>query len=44
MPAEIADTLPQFLKFMAGNPIGATVIIAVILNLIFVVGLKSPGK
>jgi len=44
MPSEIADTFPQFLKFMAGNPIGATVIIAIILNLIFVVGLKSPGK
>jgi len=44
MPGAVTQTLPQILQFFVGNPIGSTVIIAIILNLIFVVGLKSPGK
>jgi NCS2 family nucleobase:cation symporter-2 len=44
MPQGVTQTLPQILQFFVGNPIGSTVIIAIVLNLIFVVGLKSPGK
>jgi xanthine/uracil permease len=44
MPPAVTQTLPQILQFFVGNPIGSTVIIAIVLNLIFVVGLKSPGK
>jgi len=44
MPAAVTQTLPQILQFFVGNPIGSTVIVAIVLNLIFVVGLKSPGK
>jgi xanthine permease len=44
MPAAVTQTLPQVLQFFIGNPIGSTVIVAIVLNLIFVVGLKSPGK
>ncbi|MBN1837016.1 MAG: hypothetical protein JW820_14265, partial [Spirochaetales bacterium] len=44
MPQAVTQTLPQILQFFVGNPIGSTVILAIVLNLIFVVGLKSPGK
>ena len=44
MPAEVTAGLPLIWQFFIGNPIGSTVIVAIILNLIFVVGLKSPGK
>jgi len=44
MPAAVTQTLPQILRFFIGNPIGSTVIVAIVLNLVFVVGLKSPGK
>ena len=44
MPAGVTQTLPQILQFFIGNPIGSTVIVAIVLNLIFAVGLKSPGK
>ena len=44
MPQAITSTLPQFFSFFVQNPIGSTVIVAIILNLVFVVGLKSPGK
>ena len=44
MPAAVTQTLPQILQFFVGNPIGSTVIVAILLSLIFVVGLKSPGK
>jgi len=44
MPAEVSANLPLIWQFFIGNPIGSTVIIAIVLNLIFVVGLKSPGK
>jgi len=44
MPQAITNTLPQFFSFLVQNPIGSTVIVAIILNLVFVVGLKSPGK
>ena len=43
-PAQVTQTLPQVMQFFIGNPIGSTVIVAIVLNLIFVVGLKSPGK
>lgn len=44
MPAAVSADLPLLFKFFIGNPIGSTVIVAIVLNLIFVVGLKSPGK
>jgi len=44
VPAEVAQQFPLFFSFFLGNPIGTTVVLAVILNLIFVHLLKSPGK
>ncbi len=44
MPAAVSQNLPLIAQFFLGNPIGSTVIIAIALNLIFVVGLKNPGK
>jgi xanthine/uracil permease len=44
VPQEVAQSFPLFYSFFIGNPIGSTVVIAVILNLIFVHWLKSPGK
>ncbi|MBN2323548.1 MAG: purine/pyrimidine permease [Spirochaetes bacterium] len=44
MPPSVTQTLPLILQFFIGNPIGSTVLMAIVLNLIFVVGLKSPGK
>ncbi len=44
IPQDVTQTLPLLLQFFIGNPIGSTVMMAIVLNLIFVVGLKSPGK
>jgi xanthine/uracil permease len=44
LPQAVSAGLPQILQFFIGNPIGSTVIIAIVLNLVFVVGLRSPGK
>lgn len=44
IPQAVTQTLPLLLQFFIGNPIGSTVMMAIVLNLIFVVGLKSPGK
>ena len=44
MPQGVTQNMPLILQFFIGNPIGSTVIMAIVLNLIFVVGLKSPGK
>jgi len=44
IPAEVYQRFPLFFSFFVGNPIGSTVVIAIILNLIFVHALKSPGK
>jgi len=41
------DSLPRYRQRPAPDEeekIGSTVIVAIILNLVFVVGLKSPGK
>jgi len=43
-PFEVAQQFPLFFSFFIGNPIGTTVVLAVLLNLIFVHWLKSPGK
>jgi len=44
IPQAVTQTLPLLLQFFIGNPIGSTVMMAIVFNLIFVVGLKSPGK
>jgi xanthine/uracil permease len=44
VPQAVTQNMPLILQFFIGNPIGSTVIMAIVLNLIFVVGLKSPGK
>jgi len=44
VPQEVAQQFPLFFSFFIGNPIGTTVVLAVLLNLIFVHALKSPGK
>ncbi len=44
VPFGVAQQFPLFFSFFIGNPIGTTVVLAVILNLVFVHWLKSPGK
>ncbi len=44
LPPQIAQSLPLFFSFFIQNPIVSAVVVAIVLNLIFVVGLKSPGK
>ena len=44
VPQAVMGKLPLILQFFIGNPIGSTVIMAIVLNLVFVEGLKSPGK
>lgn len=44
IPAAVYQKFPLIISFFVGNPIGSTVVIAIILNLIFVYALKSPGK
>jgi xanthine/uracil permease len=44
VPQALTGKLPLILQFFIGNPIGSTVIMAIVLNLVFVEGLKSPGK
>lgn len=44
LPPELAKSLPLFFSFFLQNPIVAAVVVAIVMNLIFVVGLKSPGK
>ncbi len=44
VPYEVAQQFPLFFSFFIGNHIGTTVVLAVVLNLIFVHWLKSPGK
>lgn len=43
IPFEVAQKFPLLISFFMGNPIGTTVVLAVILNLVFVHWLKSPG-
>lgn len=44
VPQAVAQQFPLFFSFFIGNPIGTTVVLSVILNLVFVHALKSPGK
>ena len=44
IPFEVAQKFPLLISFFMGNPIGTTVVLAVILNLVFVHWLKSPGE
>jgi len=44
IPQAVTANLPLIVQFFIGNPIGSTVITAIVLNLIFVVGLKSPAE
>ena len=44
LPPQIAKSLPLFFSFFIQNPIVSAVVVAIALNLIFVVWLKSPGE
>ncbi len=44
IPQAVAQQFPLAISFFIGNPIGTTVVLSIVLNLIFVHALKSPGK
>lgn len=44
IPKEVTDKLPGLIKFFTQNPIGTAVLLAIVLNIVFVHWLKSPGK